>query len=149
MRISDWSSDVCSSDLYPDNDQLRNIERLADGTGIGPEGIAVDLKGQIYAGYADGRVMRFDEDGAHPVLLANTGGRPLGISVGDKGVFVADARRGLLQIKADGSVVVLSTGAEGKPFRFVHDVGQSPIHPYVFSHDASAGFCLVHLIGDC
>src|SRR3546814_10023365 len=42
-----------SADAYPDNDQLRNIERLADGTGIGPEGIAVDLKGQIYAGYAD------------------------------------------------------------------------------------------------
>src|SRR3546814_1487469 len=79
MRMSDWSSDVCSSDL---------------------------LKGQIYAGYADGRVMRFDEDGAHPVLLANTGGRPLGISVGDKGVFVAGARRGLLQIKADGSVEI-------------------------------------------
>src|SRR3546814_11651084 len=48
-----------SADAYPDNNQLRNIERLADGTGIGPEGIAVDLKGQIYAGYADGRVMRF------------------------------------------------------------------------------------------
>src|SRR3546814_3164708 len=26
-----------SADAYPDNDQLRNIERLADGTGIGPE----------------------------------------------------------------------------------------------------------------
>src|SRR3546814_9565300 len=106
----------------------------------GPEGIAVDLKGQIYAGYADGRVMRFDEDGAHPVLLANTGGRPLGISVGDKGVFVADARRGLLQIKADGSVVVLSTGADGKPFRFVDDVAQSPVDPYLYFTDASARF---------
>src|SRR3546814_6335513 len=68
--------------------------------------------------------MRCDEDGAHPVLLANTGGRPLGISVGDKGVFVADARRGLLQIKADGSVVVLSTGADGKAVKLLSCQGR-------------------------
>src|SRR3546814_13860202 len=90
--------------------------------------------------------MRCDEDGAHPVLLANTGGRPLGISVGDKGVFVADARRGLLQIKADGSVVVLSTGADGKPFSFVDDVAQSPVDPYLYFTAASALFGIDHLM---
>lgn len=137
-----------SAEAYPDHGQLRNIERLADGIGIGPEGIAIDHKGQIYAGYADGRVMRFDGDGGDPVLLANTGGRPLGISVGDKGVFVADARRGLLQIKDDGSVMVLSTGADGQPFRFVDDVAQSPVDPYLYFTDASARFGIDDLMAD-
>lgn len=136
------------ADAYPDNDQLRNIERLADGVGTGPEGIALDAKGRIYAGYADGRVMRFDSDGAHGEQLANTGGRPLGISVGDKGVFVADARKGLLQIKEDGSVVVLSTGADGQPFRFVDDVAQSPVDPYLYFTDASARFGIDQLMAD-
>lgn len=137
-----------SAEAYPDNDQLRNIERLADGFGTGPEGITLDAQGQIYVGYADGRVMRFDGDGANPALLANTGGRPLGISVGSKGVFVADARKGLLQIKDDGSVVVLSTGADGIPFRFVDDVAQSPVDPYLYFTDASARFGIDQLMAD-
>ncbi|NGY06748.1 SMP-30/gluconolactonase/LRE family protein [Solimonas terrae] len=137
-----------SADAYPRNDRLRNIERLADKLGRGPEGITVDAQGRIYAGYDDGRVMRFDGDGANGVLLANTGGRPLGISVGDKGLFVADARKGLLQIRDDGSVVVLSTSADGQPFKFVDDVAQSPVDPYLYFTDASARFGIDQLMAD-
>lgn len=57
--------------------------------------------------------MRFDLSGEHGELLADTGGRPLGISVGAKGVFVADANCGLLQIADGGAVKVLSRGADG------------------------------------
>jgi sugar lactone lactonase YvrE len=137
-----------SADAYPPNDRLRGIERLADGVGHGPEGIAVDAQGRIYAGYDDGRVMRFDADGTHGVVLADTGGRPLGISVGDKGLFVADAHKGLLQIRDDGSVAVLSTAADGEPFRFVDDVAQSPVDPYVYFTDASARFGIDELMAD-
>src|SRR3546814_6215482 len=33
MRISDWSSDVCSSDLYDSHDTLDRLAALADQTG--------------------------------------------------------------------------------------------------------------------
>src|SRR3546814_1657315 len=34
MRISDWSSDVCSSDLYDADDHLRLIRALGDDPGV-------------------------------------------------------------------------------------------------------------------
>ncbi|WP_028009272.1 SMP-30/gluconolactonase/LRE family protein [Solimonas flava] len=128
------------TEQYPQNGRLRDLERLADGVGVGPEGLAIDTQGRLYAGYEDGRVMRFDLNGEHGEVLADTGGRPLGISVGAKGVFVADAMRGLLQIEDGGAVKVLSTGADGVPFRFVDDVDQSAADPYVYFSDASARF---------
>src|SRR3546814_18795417 len=36
MRISDWSSDVCSSDLHPARDPRRLSERGARTRGVGP-----------------------------------------------------------------------------------------------------------------
>src|SRR3546814_15433041 len=39
MRISDWSSDVCSSDLRPDRDRVAHPARLLDG-------IAAALRGR-------------------------------------------------------------------------------------------------------
>ncbi|NKF23842.1 SMP-30/gluconolactonase/LRE family protein [Solimonas marina] len=144
-----WSPGLAPpADAYPDNDALRGIERLAVGVGDGPEGIALDAQGRIYAGYDDGRVMRFDGDGRHGELLAKTGGRPLGISVGSKGLFVADARRGLLQIGTDGQVRVLSTAADGIPFRFPDDVAQSDADPDVYFTDASARFGPDRLMAD-
>ncbi|WP_028081992.1 SMP-30/gluconolactonase/LRE family protein [Solimonas soli] len=133
---------------YPANDRLRGIERLADGVGRGPEGIAVDAQGRLYAGYDDGRVMRFDADGGNAERLADTGGRPLGVSVGSKGVFVADADRGLLQIVPGGVVRVLGTAAEGQPFRFTDDVDQSDADPALYFTDASARFGIDGLMAD-
>lgn len=133
---------------YPENDRLRGIERLAEGIGRGPEGIAIDAEGRIYAGYDDGRVLRFDADGGNAELLANTGGRPLGISVGSKGLFVADADRGLLEIAPDGAVRVLSAEADGTPFRFTDDVEQSDADPALYFTDASARFGYHQLLAD-
>jgi sugar lactone lactonase YvrE len=136
------------AEAYPDNDLLRSIERLADQLGRGPEGIAIDEQGRVYAGYDDGRVMRFDGDGRNGELLANTGGRPLGISVGGKGVFVADADKGLLQIGDGGAIKVLSTAADGVPFKFTDDVAQSDADPALYFTDASARFGIRELMTD-
>src|SRR3546814_19065992 len=40
MRISDWSSDVCSSDLLRHQDIWRAIDRLARESGMSPSGLA-------------------------------------------------------------------------------------------------------------
>ena len=66
---------------YARNDLLKGIERIAIGAGKGPEAIAFDAQGRIYTGFADGRVARFEPDGSGYTLLANTGGRPLGVFI--------------------------------------------------------------------
>src|ERR1051325_5027264 len=79
------------------NDKLKGIQRIAQIGVVGPEGIAVDAVGRIYAGYLDGRVARFNADGSGYTFLGNTHGRPLGTAFGpDGGVVVADAHRGLM-----------------------------------------------------
>lgn len=119
---------------------LAGVQRLAEQIGVGPEGVAVDAQGRLYAGFEDGRVLRFDANGAATEQLADTGGRPLGLSVGGKELLVADAIRGLLQVHPDGRVVVLSREAEGQPFGFVDDVDQSEADPGIYFSDASTRF---------
>lgn len=130
----------------PPSDALRAIEPLARDVGIGPEGVAVDASGQVYAGYLDGRVMRFAANGT-PTLLANTGGRPLGTLVEPDGsVIVADALKGLLRVQ-NGTVRVLSTESAGLPFRFVDDVDRDREGRLYFS-DASSRFGPEQLMAD-
>lgn len=109
--------------MYARNDRLAAIERLATGVGTGPEDIAVDAAGYIYAGYEDGRVMRFAPDGSDPALLADTGGRPLGLEFAPDGrLIVCDGHKGLLRISMDGAIEVLATAADGIPFGFANDL---------------------------
>src|ERR1041385_2790197 len=79
------------------NDKLKGMQRIAQIGVVGPEGIAIDAVGRIYAGYLDGRVARFAPDGSGYTFFGNTHGRPLGTAFGpDGGVVVADAMKGLL-----------------------------------------------------
>ena len=99
---------------YARNDLLKGIERIAAGVGKGPEAIAFDAQGRVYTGFVDGRVARFEPDGSGYTLLANTGGRPLGVFIHPDGsVIVCDASRGLLKIGQDGKITVLAAEAEG------------------------------------
>lgn len=107
---------------YAVNDKLKAAERLAEGQGQGPEALALDAEGHVYTGYVDGRVMRFDGDGQNGQVLANTGGRPLGLKFAPDGrLIVADAAKGLVAV-ADGKVQALATEADGKPFGFTDDL---------------------------
>ena len=63
------------------NDRLRAVQRLAEGAGRGPEAVDVDSQGNVVTGFLDGRVVRIAPDGARCTVLANTGGRPLGVRV--------------------------------------------------------------------
>ena len=124
---------------YAANERLKSAELLAPDFGQGPEGLALDTFGHIYAGFADGRVVRFDADGRNPSELVNTGGRPLGLCYRDGTLWIADAKKGLLQLDAQNRIVATVTEADGIPFRFVDDVDVGPDGTVYFT-DASARF---------
>lgn len=125
--------------VYAYNDRLKGIERLLSGHGKGPEAIQVDAAGEIYTGYADGRVIRLAADGTSFEELGNTGGRPLGIALGPQdGLIIADAKKGLLHL--GGQLTVLATEADGVPFGFTDDADSARLGQNVYFTDASSKF---------
>jgi sugar lactone lactonase YvrE len=142
---------VPSSELgpYARNDILKAIERIVPNTGIGPEAVAFDAQGRVYAGFEDGRVARFEPDGSGYALLANTGGRPLGIAIHPDGsVIVCDAFKGLLKIDTGGAVTVLSSAADGVPFHFADDLAITQDGSKIYFTDASSKFGYGHSTDD-
>ena len=104
------------------NRRLQVAELLAKGRINGPEDVAVDSRGRIYGGTQDGRIVRLSADGGLE-MFADTGGRPLGMQFDAAGdLIVCDSYKGLLSIAADGHIVVLTTSADGVPFRFTDDL---------------------------
>lgn len=126
---------------YAINDALATVKRLGEGQGVGPEDVAIDDDGHLYVGYEDGRVVRFDPGGGNPDLIADTGGRPLGLDFAPDGTLVvADGYRGLLRVNpASGAVTVLTDQADGVPFRFTDDVDVADDGTVYFT-DASSKF---------
>lgn len=127
---------------YEQNFRLANIERLSLGEGFAPEDVAIDGQNRVYAGFDDGRIMRLRSDRTNPELFADTQGRPLGLKF-DKGgrLIVADANKGLLAIDRDGAIKVLSTQADGLPFRCTNDLDIATDGTIYFT-DASSKFPL-------
>jgi len=71
-----------AQDAYADNQALADVEWLARGVANGPEDVAIDNQGRLYAGYDDGTIRRFDADGGNGTVFATTNGRPLGLAFG-------------------------------------------------------------------
>ncbi|MEU0792127.1 SMP-30/gluconolactonase/LRE family protein [Amycolatopsis sp. NPDC005961] len=91
--------------------------------GHGPEDVVVDGEGRIYAGVDDGRILRVSPDGRRIDVIADTGGRPLGLELyGDDELLICDARAGLLVVPlAGGAVSTLATSALGLDFVFCNN----------------------------
>lgn len=107
---------------FAPNDRLAAVERVPAG-GAGPEDVAIDGEGRIVAGLADGRIVRMGREGAAFEVLANTGGRPLGLHHDAAGnLIVADAMKGLLSVSPTGELRVLATEHGGRPFKLTDDV---------------------------
>ncbi len=125
---------------YATNTTLSDSRILGKDEGIGPEDVAIDDEGDLYVGYVDGRIVRFDPDGNNPDLIANTEGRPLGLDFAPSGnLIVADGYKGLLSISAAGAITTLSDSANGLAYGFTDDVDVDSNGIAYFS-DASSKF---------
>ncbi|SED38192.1 Sugar lactone lactonase YvrE [Amycolatopsis tolypomycina] len=91
--------------------------------GHGPEDVVVDAEGRVYTGVDDGRILRLSPDGQRVDVIADTGGRPLGLELyGDDELLICDARAGLLVVPlTGGSPSVLATSALGLDFVFCNN----------------------------
>ena len=125
---------------YALNNDLVASQRLLEGFGIGPEDVAFDSGGSLYTGLQDGTIVRSSVTGEDAAVFADTGGRPLGMTFDDRGrLIVADAFRGLLAVRPDGTVSILATGANGVLFGFADDLDIAP-DGTVYMSDASTKF---------
>ena len=108
------------------NQALGAARRIAEGHLRGPEDVALDAEGRLYAGTHDGEIVRVTlgaAGGESVETFATTGGRPLGLCFDAAGrLIVADAVRGLLAVDAAGAVEVLAAEAGGRRFGFTDDL---------------------------
>lgn len=97
------------------------LQRLPVG-GLGPEDVAV-FGDRLVTGLADGRVLTFKPDGTDIKVVADTGGRPLGIeAMADGRLLVCDAQRGLLRVDPDGGAVQpFNTAINGQPINLCNN----------------------------
>lgn len=122
------------------NERLKGLETLPIAGNHGPEDIALDARGRIYAATHEGNIVRLSADGSESEIWVSTGGRPLGIDFDGKGnLIVADAFQGLLSIGPDGTAAELATEADGIPIRYADDVDVAADGKIYFS-DASTKF---------
>ena len=125
---------------YAPNNDLSPFRRLLEGYGKGPEDVAFDDAGNLYTGFTDGAIVRIPVVGGRPEVLANTGGRPLGMTFDAAGnLIVADAFRGLVSVSPDGAITTLATGAGGVLFGFADDIDIAP-DGTIYLSDASSKF---------
>ncbi|KRC58911.1 MULTISPECIES: SMP-30/gluconolactonase/LRE family protein [unclassified Nocardioides] len=95
--------------------------------GPGAEDVVVATSGPdagaVFTGTEDGSIFRVGEDGAKVDLVAQTGGRPLGIEFAPDGrLLVCDALRGLLWVDpASGEVELITAEVDGVPMRFCNN----------------------------
>jgi len=116
--------------------------------GDGPEDIVVDANGNLWTGLLDGRIVRLAPDGGDPVVVANTGGRPLGLHVARDGrVLVCDSHRGLLALDpASGALDVLVESIDGRKMKFCSNVTETSDGTIYFTESTSA-FTFEHFLG--
>jgi sugar lactone lactonase YvrE len=92
--------------------------------GRGPEDVVADSRGRVLTGLQDGRIVRLDgladPATARVKVLAETGGRPLGLELlSDDTLLVCDAELGLLRVDlTDGLVRILADSVAGERLRF-------------------------------
>lgn len=125
---------------FAPNNRLKGLELLDLGGMHGPEDVAPDAQGRIYAATREGFIVRLQPDGSKPENWADTGGRPLGIDFDNHGnLIVADAHRGLLLVSADAQVTVLTSMADGIPISLADDVDVA-VDGKIYFSDASTKF---------
>lgn len=93
--------------------------RVYDLPASGPEDVVVDDQGQVYSGLIDGSIVRVSADGERVTVIANTGGRPLGLRLHAGTLLICDSHRGLLRLDlGTGGIETLVDAINGEPLVF-------------------------------
>jgi sugar lactone lactonase YvrE len=126
--------------------------RVLAVNGTGPEDVLVDEQGRLLTGIDDGRILRLSDDGRRIDVVADTGGRPLGIELlGDGRLLVCDARAGLLAVDPEGGSVepLVTAGAVAatRPLNLCNNAAVAR-DGTVFFTDSTQRFGLEHFMGD-
>ncbi|MFJ2539555.1 SMP-30/gluconolactonase/LRE family protein [Pseudomonas sp. NPDC087614] len=124
--------------IYAENQKLKGVAQVGPSDIEGPE--ALLLEGDfLITGLHDGRLIRSSLDGQERQVLADTGGRPLGLARHPNGLLViADGVKGLLSLDAQGRLIALATAANGLAFGFTDDVAIDQSGHYAYFSDASS-----------
>ncbi len=95
--------------------------------GKAPEDVVADADGNIWTGVDDGRIIRITPDGGSQQVVADTGGRPLGLAVARDGhLLICDSHRGLLRLDpTTGTLETLVAEVVGRPLMFCSNVVES------------------------
>ncbi|WP_193560113.1 SMP-30/gluconolactonase/LRE family protein [Pseudomonas arsenicoxydans] len=127
-----------TSGVYTDNVRLKGVERVGPADIEGPEALLLESD-TLITGLHDGRLIRTSLDGKQTKVLADTGGRPLGLARHPNGLLVvADGVKGLLSLDAQGQLIPLATTAGGVPFGFTDDVAIDKAGHFAYFSDASS-----------
>jgi len=125
--------------VYAQNNRLENAQPVGALDIPGPESLVLDSNGLLITGLHDGRIVRTNKAGNVFTVLAQTGGRPLGLARHPDGrLIVADAFKGLLALDAQGQLTSLSTSNGGLRFGFTDDVTVDAAGRFAYFSDASA-----------
>jgi sugar lactone lactonase YvrE len=107
--------------------------------GTAPEDVVADAQGNIWTGVEDGRIIRITPDGSSTHVVANTGGRPLGLAVARDGrLLICDSHRGLLRYDpATGTMETLVAEVAGRALTFCSNVVESSDGTIFFTESTS------------
>lgn len=116
--------------------------------GHAPEDVVVDSAGRLWTGVDDGRIVRLAADGGAPTVVADTGGRPLGLAVARDGrILICDSPRGLLSLDpATGDLEPLVETVSGRHLQFCSNVAETDDGTIYFTESTSA-FTYAHFKG--
>jgi sugar lactone lactonase YvrE len=107
--------------------------------GNAPEDVVADADGNIWTGVEDGRLIRIRPDGGSAQVVADTGGRPLGLAVARDGrLLICDSHRGLLRYDpATGAMETLVAQVAGRALTFCSNVVESSSGTIFFTESTS------------
>ena len=112
--------------------------------GAGPED-ALFVDDAIYTGLEDGRIVKVSFDGWQIEVVADTGGRPLGLEQHPDGILICDAEQGLLLLGPEGVTTLVAKGEHG--LRVCNNAAVAADGTVYFT-DSSQRFDLEHWTAD-
>ncbi len=101
----------------------------------GPESIVRHPEGHFFTGLANGDIVQFNATGEEQNIIANTGGRPLGMKIAPSGdLIIADQIKGLIKLDSTNQISILVDQHKGELLKFVDDLDISKEGKVYFSN---------------